>query len=46
VGDYLTTEGQAAEEDWEMVEDLGFEIERCALDATANREGILNGNPR
>jgi biotin synthase len=46
VGDYLTTEGQAAEEDWEMVEDLGFEIERCALDATASREGILNGNPR
>jgi biotin synthase len=45
VGDYLTTEGQAAEEDWEMVEDLGFEIERCALDATATREGILNGNP-
>ena len=31
VGDYLTTPGQAAEADWAMLEDLGFEIERCAL---------------
>lgn len=31
VGDYLTTEGQAAEDDHRMIEDLGFEIERCAL---------------
>lgn len=31
VGDYLTTEGQAAQADWEMLEDLGFEIEECAL---------------
>ena len=31
VGDYLTTEGQAAAADWEMLEDLGFEIEECAL---------------
>jgi biotin synthase len=31
VGDYLTTEGQAAEADWRMLEDLGFEIEECAL---------------
>ena len=31
VGDYLTTPGQAAEADWRMVEDLGFEIEECAL---------------
>ena len=31
VGDYLTTEGQAAEADWQMLEDLGFEIEECAL---------------
>jgi biotin synthase len=31
IGDYLTTEGQAAEEDYRMIEDLGFEIERCAL---------------
>ncbi|OXM86470.1 biotin synthase BioB [Paenibacillus rigui] len=31
VGDYLTTEGQAAEEDHRMIEQLGFEIERCAL---------------
>jgi biotin synthase len=31
VGDYLTTEGQAAEADWQMLEDLGLEIEQCAL---------------
>jgi biotin synthase len=31
VGDYLTTPGQAAESDWAMLEDLGFEIEQCAL---------------
>src|SRR2546422_5359897 len=31
VRDYLTTEGQAAEADWQMLEDLGFEIEECAL---------------
>lgn len=30
VGDYLTTEGQAAEADHRMLEDLGFEIEECA----------------
>jgi biotin synthase len=27
VGDYLTTEGQSAEMDWAMIEDLGFVIE-------------------
>lgn len=31
VGDYLTTEGQEPAADWEMIEDLGFEIEECAL---------------
>lgn len=31
VGDYLTTEGQAASADHQMIEDLGFEIELCAL---------------
>jgi biotin synthase len=31
VGDYLTTDGQAAADDHQMIEDLGFEIERCAL---------------
>lgn len=31
VGDYLTTEGQEATEDHSIIEDLGFEIERCAL---------------
>jgi len=31
VGDYLTTEGQAAQADWAMLEDLGFVIEECAL---------------
>lgn len=28
VGDYLTTKGQAAEDDYRMIEDLGFEITR------------------
>jgi biotin synthase len=42
VGDYLTTKGQAAEEDYRMLEDLGFEITRdkevaCLLD-DADRE--------
>ncbi|GAA4828230.1 biotin synthase BioB [Paenibacillus vulneris] len=31
VGDYLTTAGQEASEDHRMIEDLGFEIEICAL---------------
>jgi biotin synthase len=31
VGDYLTTAGQPPVADWEMIEDLGFEIEECAL---------------
>lgn len=31
IGDYLTTEGQAHTADWGLIEDLGFEIEECAL---------------
>ena len=31
LGDYLTTSGQAADADYRMIEDLGFEIEECAL---------------
>ncbi|OUM94305.1 MAG: biotin synthase BioB [Thermobacillus sp. ZCTH02-B1] len=31
VGDYLTTPGQDVTADHQMIEDLGFEIERCAL---------------
>lgn len=31
VGDYLTTAGQAAHMDHQMIADLGFEIEECAL---------------
>ena len=31
IGDYLTTPGQAAEADYRMIADLGFEIEECAL---------------
>lgn len=31
VGDYLTTAGQTPDSDWKMIEDLGFEIEECAL---------------
>ncbi|MEC0236019.1 biotin synthase BioB [Paenibacillus kribbensis] len=33
VGDYLTTEGQEVTTDHQMIEDLGFEIEICALSA-------------
>jgi len=38
VGDYLTTPGQAAEQDWRMLEDLGFEIEPCALTPAPQHE--------
>lgn len=31
VGDYLTTAGQEPTDDWNMIADLGFEIEECAL---------------
>jgi biotin synthase len=31
VGDYLTTQGQEPTTDWNMIRDLGFEIEECAL---------------
>jgi biotin synthase len=31
VGDYLTTPGQAAEADWAMLNDLGFQIEESAF---------------
>jgi biotin synthase len=31
IGDYLTTPGQQAELDHQMIRDLGFEIEECAL---------------
>lgn len=31
VGDYLTTEGQDVTSDHQIIEDLGFEIELCAL---------------
>lgn len=40
VGDYLTTEGQAASEDFQMLEDLGFEVtrhEEVATGAAASR---------
>ncbi|GKU83552.1 biotin synthase BioB [Niallia sp. NCCP-28] len=31
IGDYLTTQGQQIEADHQLIEDLGFEIETCAL---------------
>jgi biotin synthase len=31
VGDYLTTEGQPPQEDYEMIQDLGFEITGSCL---------------
>ena len=35
VGDYLTTQGQAAEADYKMIEELGFEVTRSAEVASA-----------
>lgn len=32
VGDYLTTSGQASQQDYQMIEDLGFEIEENAFE--------------
>jgi len=34
VGDYLTTQGQPAEQDYRMIEDLGFEVTRAVEPAT------------
>lgn len=31
IGDYLTTKGQEQSKDYQMLEDMGFEIETCAL---------------
>ena len=33
VGDYLTTKGQAPQEDYDMIRDLGFEVTESACDA-------------
>jgi biotin synthase len=37
VGDYLTTEGQESNQDYQMLEDLGFEIE-----LTEKQQELLN----
>lgn len=37
VGDYLVTEGQPNQEDYRMIEDLGFEIETNAFDNTPQK---------
>ncbi|MFK8115371.1 MAG: biotin synthase BioB [Rubripirellula sp.] len=33
VGDYLTTQGQAPQEDYDMIRDMGFEVTESACDA-------------
>jgi biotin synthase len=33
VGDYLTTQGQAPQADYDMIRDLGFEVTQSACDA-------------
>jgi len=33
VGDYLTTKGQAPQEDYDMIRDLGFEVTESACDS-------------
>ena len=40
VGDYLTTPGQAARQDWEMIRDAGFVLE--TPDGTALEEGTIS----
>ena len=55
VGDYLTTRGQSPEDDYRMIEELGFVVESgewgvqsgeqsgCEPDRLANLAGILRG---
>lgn len=38
VGDYLTTKGQPAAEDFRMLEDLGFEIARNSIEGSASEQ--------
>lgn len=44
VSDYLTTKGQTAEDDYRMIEDLGFEIVRmgCEFDAGAESDAATS----
>jgi biotin synthase len=44
VGDYLTTQGQAPSEDYQMIQDLGFEITGQAVSPGASAEGHACGN--
>ena len=39
IGDYLTTDGQEESVDFQMINDLGFEIEKCCHDDKKNSEG-------
>jgi biotin synthase len=44
VGDYLTTQGQAPSEDYQMIQDLGFEITGQAVSPGASAEAHACGN--
>jgi biotin synthase len=44
VGDYLTTQGQAPSEDYQMIQDLGFEITGQAVSPGASAESHACGN--
>ncbi|MBM7691352.1 biotin synthase [Peribacillus deserti] len=43
VGDYLTTRGQAGEEDYQLIRDLGFEIEENAFETESQQ--FMTGEP-
>ena len=44
VGDYLTTQGQAPSEDYQMIQDLGFEITGQAISPSPSAESQPCGN--
>lgn len=44
VGDYLTTQGQAPSEDYQMIQDLGFEITGQAISPSPSAENQPCGN--
>jgi biotin synthase len=37
VGDYLTTSGQASNQDYQMIKDLGFDIEENAFETESQQ---------
>jgi biotin synthase len=46
VGDYLTTKGQAPKADYEMIEDMGFEVTQSACGAAVSRPAPEPSRPQ